>query len=378
MRLSVLGPTYPLRGGISHYTTMLVMNLRRKHDVRFISYKKQYPSLLFPGRTQRDSSSIPVVEESYPIVSFWNIFSWEKAARAVADFDSQALVISWVNPVLWLQTRYISQRVRRLSPHTKIIFWCHNVSQHEKKPFYDTISKLAFRTGDYFIVTGQQAQQDLMRLLPKARSAVVPLPALDSFPPSIGRSEARSMLALDDEANVALYFGFVREYKGLIFLIRALPKIALEIDNFKLIIAGEFWEDKGKYMDEIEKTGEARKVMVFDEYIPNEKVPVFFGAADVVVLPYKSASASGIVQLAYHFGKPVITTNVGALGEAVFQGKTGYLVPAEDPDAIACAVIDFFKGGLGQNVEKEIAMFRSKFSWEEMVRAVEEEASNNI
>ncbi len=371
MRISVLGPTYPIRGGISHYTTMLVKNLRRKHDVQFISYEKQYPSFLFPGRTQTDSSSIPLIEDNSPIVSFWNAFTWKRAVKTIAEFEPEGLVISWVNPALWLQTRYIARGLKRSRPQARIIFWCHNVSQHERKPLYNTFSKLAFATGDYFIVTGKKAQEDLKRLFPEARAAVVPLPAFDSFPKRVSRNEARSALSIDEGAKVALYFGFVREYKGLRFLIRALRQIAREIPDFQLIIAGEFWDDKDKYMREIEISEEERRVMIFDEYIPNEKVPIFFSAADVVVLPYVSASASGIVQLAYYFGKPVITTNVGALGEAVSHGRTGYLIPPADSEAIARAVIEFFKSGLGEDAGKEIEEFRAKFSWEEMVKAVE-------
>ncbi|MBU4174676.1 MAG: glycosyltransferase [Actinobacteria bacterium] len=371
MRIAVIGPTYPLRGGISQYTTLMVENLRRRHDVMFISFEKQYPQLLFPGRTQKDESAERIEADNEPILSFSSPLSWRKAARRACEFNPRLVIFSWVNPALALHFRYISGYIKHRLPRCRIVFWCHNVVQHEHRSLGKLLSRIAFGRADHFMVTGRELERELLSLMQGVAVSVVPLPILDVFPSTPFRAEARSGLGLTEEDRVVLYFGFVRPYKGLINLLGAIPEAVRRIPSLRLLVVGEFWEEMEQYSREIERSGIDRYVTVVDSYVPNEDVPRYFNSADLVVLPYTSASASGIVKIAYAFGKPVITTTVGALPESVDDGRTGYLVPPGDPSAIARAIIEFFEQGRAGEFGRNVEEYRRRFSWERFSEVVE-------
>ena len=365
-----MGPTYPIRGGISHYTTLLAEALRRDHAVLFVSYLKQYPDFLFPGRTQRDQSESPISTECERLISFSDPRSWRAAARRITDFGPDVLLVSWVNPALSVQFRYVTGYVKRRLPATKVLFWCHNVAQHERLPLNTLLTRFAFRRADGFIVTGRDSEKDLRRLKKDPHVEVAYLPTLDSF--GGGEVEPDTVKAgLEPGEGTVLYFGFVRAYKGLSHLIDAMPMALERVPGLRLLVVGEFWDDRAPYDRAIARHGLEGKVLVVDRYVPNEMVAAYFRAADLVVLPYVSATGSGIVQVAYGFGRPVLTTRVGSLPEVVEDGRTGYLVPPGDPAAIAGAMIDFFERGRARELSRNVEAFRERFSWDRMVEAVE-------
>lgn len=369
--MAVVGPAYPFRGGIAHFTTMLVENLKSRHEVCFISYLRQYPQFLFPGRTQVDSSAECARTESERLISFMNPLSWRKVARRMVEFNPDVVVFSWVSPAMAVQFRYIAGYVKRRRPGAAVLFWCHNVTQHESRPLDGALTRLALFKGDRFIVTGEGLKDSLCRLIPGAQVEVVPLPALEMFAGSArDKNAARRELGFDEGAAVALYFGFVRPYKGLVHLLGAMPSACRRVPSLRLMVVGEFWEGREEYDDQVRLLGLGERVTTHDRYVPNEEVGLYFSAADVVILPYVQASASGIVQVAYSFGKPVITTTVGALPEMVSDGVTGYLVPPADPAALAVAIIRFFEGGDPERFAREIERFRSRFTWERLVDAI--------
>lgn len=371
MRIVVVGPTHPFRGGIAHFTTLLVENLKSRHEVCFISYLRQYPQFLFPGRTQIDSSAEFQRVENERLISFMNPLSWRKAARRMVEFNPDVVVFSWVSPAMAAQFRYIAGYVKRRSPRAEVVFYCHNVTQHESRPLDTALTRLALARGDRFVVTGEGLRASLHRLLPGAAVEVVPLPALDIFAGGAReKNDARRELGFDENAAVALYFGFVRPYKGLVHLLGAMTPACRRVPSLRLLVVGEFWEGREEYDDQVRLLGLEERVTTHDRYVPNEEVGLYFGAADVVVLPYVQASASGIVQVAYSFGKPVITTTVGALPEMVSDGVTGYLVPPADPAALAMAITRFFEGGDPERFAREIERFRSRFTWERLVDAI--------
>jgi glycosyltransferase involved in cell wall biosynthesis len=370
MRTVIVGPTYPFRGGISHYTTLLAARMREEGEVLFVSFKRQYPRFLFPGRTQLDDSSRPIRTGSERLLSFARPLSWRRSAKRIVDFAPDALVFSWVNPALAAQYRYISGFVKRRLPGTTVLFWCHNVSQHERLPMARSLTRLAFRHGDHFIVTGERSRDDLLELLPGSAVTVRHLPELGVFSSGISRGQARRELGLEADAPVALYFGFVRPYKGLVHLLRALPGAAGSVPGLHLMVVGEFWDDVSEYVMEIERLGIGERVTLVDRYVSNEEVPRYFAAADLVVLPYVTATGSGVVQLAYSFSKPVLTTAVGSLPEVVDEGRTGYLVPPADPAALADAIAHFFGSLPGRDYTADIEAARARFSWDGLVQAV--------
>ena len=368
-----MGPTWPIRGGIAHYTTQLVNKLRERHDVLFVSYSRQYPQFLFPGRTQIDDSEERIEAECERLVSFPNPFSWRRAARRIARLRPDALIFSWVNPALALQFRYISAVVKKLSPTTEIVFWCHNVTGHESRPLEARLTRFAFAHSDKFIVHGEQIKESFKELDPSARVFVADLPVYDIFATqAVTRGEARETLGIDDTSPVVLYFGFVRRYKGLAHLIDAMPAALERLPDARLLIVGEFWDDVQEYRAAVRSLGIDDSVIIEDAYVPNERVAVYFRAADLVALPYVSATASGIIQVAYGFDKPVLTTRVGALPEVVADGETGYLVPPADPEALAAAIVDFFTRGRQEEFTANVASYRERFSWDRFVEKVEE------
>ena len=371
MRVAVVGPTYPFRGGISHYTTLMVQCLRERHDVLFVSYLKQYPQFLFPGRSQLDDSGKPIQTECERDLSFANPISWRKAARRIVDYDPDAVIFSWVNPALAVQFRVVTGYVKRRMPSVRILFWCHNVAQHERLPMSRAMTRFAFRHGDRFVVTGQESRRNLLQMRPGSSVSVSYLPSLDVFtgePPGPG---ARQELGLDSEAPVALYFGFVRAYKGLVHLLDAMPEAVARVPRLHLLVVGEFWDDRSAYEEIVRRHHLQDSVTIIDRYVPNEEVASYFKCADLVVLPYVTATGSGIVQVAYGFGKPVLTTTVGSLPEVVDDGETGYLVRPGDPAAIASAMVDFFASGRGDQFARNIEAARGRFSWDDFIRTVE-------
>lgn len=370
MRLAVIGPTFPIRGGISHYTTLLVEALRAEHEVLFVSYLKQYPDWLFPGKTQTDGSKDPIASRCERLISFWDPLSWRRAARRIAASEPDLLIVSWVNPALAVQFLYITRFVKRHSPSTRIVFWCHNVAQHERLPLNSVLTRLAFSYADHFIVTCEESERNLREMRPSASVSIAHLPTLDVF--ARGPSDsARRLLGLEPEDRVLLYFGFVRAYKGLMHLLEAMPAARESLPGLRLLVVGEFWEDRAPYDDAVRRNALEGSVTIVDRYVPNEEVGDYFGSADLVVLPYVSATGSGIVPLAYGFGKPVLTTRVGSLPEVVSDGVTGYLVEPGDPDAIAGAIVDFFESGRGPDFAPNVAEARERFTWERFVEVVE-------
>jgi glycosyltransferase involved in cell wall biosynthesis len=369
MKIAVVGPTFPIRGGISHYTTLLVRNLRVRHEVLSISYSSQYPGWLFPGRSQLDTSGQPIDTGGERLISYANLLSWRGAARRIARFKPDMVVFSWVNPALAVQFRSISGSLKRLLPNVKTVFWCHNVTSHESLPFQNALTKMAFGRVDHFIVPGADSRADLLELMPGADVTIAPLPVLDAFTPPLPRKEARERLGVDPNADVALYFGFVRSYKGLAHLLRAMPEAVEKVPGLHLLVVGEFWEDRAKYDAMINDLGISRQVTVVDRYVANEEVALYFCGADIVVLPYVSATGSGVVQIAFNYGRPVIVTSVGSLPEVVEDGRTGLLVPPGDPTAIADAIAGFFNSPEGYS--RNVADASSRFSWDRFVEMLE-------
>jgi len=370
LRAAVLGPTYPIRGGISHYTTLMVRAMRDEHDVLFVSYLKQYPDFLFPGRSQNDDSSEPIETECLRLVSFFNPLSWIRAARLIADHEPDVLIVSWVNPALAIQFRCITGLVRRKSPRTRIVFWCHNVAQHERLPLNTALTGFAFGHADHFVVTCRDSEKNLKAMLPRSEVSVAYLPSLDVFAGGPSKS-VRESHGIDDGDPVALYFGFVRPYKGLQHLIEAMPAALARVPDLHLLVVGEFWEGREACDEAVRGNGLSDRVTIVDRYVPNEEVAGYFESADLVVLPYVSATGSGIVQMAYAFGKPVLTTRVGSLPEVVDDGSTGILVEPGDPAAIASAISDFFESGRAPEFAANIAEASERFSWEAFIDEVE-------
>ncbi|NVN99741.1 MAG: glycosyltransferase [Geobacteraceae bacterium] len=372
MRIALIGPVYPYKGGIAHYTGLLAKELAKTHDVQVFSFLKQYPRFLYPGEQQKDyeNDSLKYERTRYLLNSI-NPFSWFRTAYAVNNFAPDLVIFPWWNPFFGPAFFTIASLVK-LAHRTKVMFMIHNVLPHERLPFDRLITELTLGRGDFHIVQSSESEVRLLALLPFPVYRKAVLPAFHSIPDEeLSRDEARTCLSLPVCDNVILFFGFVREYKGLKYLIEALPVIRARLPDTKLLIVGDFFTDRQLYERRIEELGVASMVVIHDGYIPDSEVSVYFSAADLVVLPYTSASQSGIVQIAFGFGKPVVVTSVGGLPEVVADGSTGYVIPPKNSKALAESVIRFFTENKGTEFSAAIVKERERFSWKRMVVTIE-------
>jgi len=365
VKFCVVGPVYPFRGGIAQHTTLLCRHLSEKHDVEAVSFKRLYPSILFPGKSQIDQSGKGVSYPALPIIDSVNPVSWRKAGNYINSTKPDAVIIEWWHAFFAPCISSMLSRIQR----AKTIFICHNVLPHEPKPFVKTLTLMALKNGRGFVVHANEEAQILSSILPNAVVAHTPLPALDVFPSkNVSKAEARQKLGLD--GRVILFFGLVRKYKGLIDLLQALA--LLKDLNITCLVVGEFYDDKQAYLTEIDRIGITNSVRLIDEYVANEDVEQYFVASDIVVLPYRSATQSGVVQVAYRFDRPVIATNVGGLPEAVQDGKSGYLVPPENPVELSKAIRRFFEDYTESKFTNGVRELSALFSWDKTVKTIEE------
>jgi glycosyltransferase involved in cell wall biosynthesis len=372
MRLALIGPVYPIRGGIAHYTTVLRGELvAHGHDVLLISFRRQYPQWLFPGRTDRDPSAKALVAPGAAyILDLLNPLTWFQAARAIRAYRPQRVVLQWWQAV-WAPAWLTVELAQKLSG-TPVTVICHNVLPHERRFWDRPLAKAVLGMADRALTQSVSERDDLRALLPNKPVDVVPHPLYDMLATErIDKADARRKLGLDVDGPVLLFFGFVREYKGLDYLLAALPAVLAEHRDVCLVVAGEFWHNRTKYEAQMTDLGIAGRVVLADRYIPNEEVPLYFAAADLVTLPYASATQSGVMQMALGFDRPVVATRVGGLADVVEEGDDVTLVEPRNPRALADAINAF----LAAPVSRGVAASRQsgKERWAQVVEAVARE-----
>jgi len=371
LRICLVGPAYPYRGGISHYNSLLAKHLSSEHEVFSINFKRLYPDFLFPGKTQYDESAEPLSVDSVRIIDSINPLSWVRAGFHIVSRKCDVAVFQWWHP-FFAPAYFKICAILRLFSRTKIIFICHNVLPHESSIFDRVLLFLAFLMPHAFLVQSMEDRENLLKLRRGAVVSIHPHPIYDFFKTgAISRNEARKKIGIDGDVPVLLFFGYIRPYKGLKFLLEAMPEIIGEL-GARLLVVGEFYEDKKPYVELVEKLGIKDSVKFVDYYVPNEEVESFFMASDLVVLPYLSATQSGIVQVAMAFDKPVVVTRVGGLPDVVSEGKTGFIVSPGDSGAIARSVLRFFKEGWGESMNEFFPEEKKRFSWRSMVSTLED------
>ncbi|KMP11585.1 hypothetical protein UR09_03025 [Candidatus Nitromaritima sp. SCGC AAA799-A02] len=368
MKIILVGLTHPFRGGISHFTTSLYHSLSKTHDVKLISFSKLYPKILFPGKSQLDSTPSSFKALAQVKINSLNPFTWIKTIPLIKRERPDIILFMWWNPILAFSYFSIA-KIFKLFTCGRVLFYCHNVFPHEENIVGRLFSRLALSVADQFLCQSTQDAKMVENLFPEKPGKKVFHPLYDIFPKNnISQAEAREELGVT--SPVLLFFGHVRKYKGLETLLLSLPKILTEM-KCTLVIAGEFYEPREKYDRIISELALEDRVIIKNEYIDNEKVEIYFAASDVVVLPYISASQSGIIPLAYHFNIPVIATNVGGLQDMLDDRKTGYQVPPNDPEKLASSVLEFFRKRDSINYTNNINAFKEKISWQSLVDEIE-------
>ena len=369
MKIALIGPTYPFRGGISHYTTLLYRELKKRHEVRLFSFKRQYPSILYPGKQDKDLSRAAICEPgAQPALDSINPITWITTAYRVRRFSPELTLLPWWVS-FWTPQYFVVCSLLKLLSKSKIAFLCHNVHSHDGGMIDRLCARIALGPADGFLVHTIENERRLSRLFPTKPTLRAHHPTYGMFRTrNLSRTDARAELGVS--GNVMLFFGFVRPYKGLRYLLEAMPLILKEIDA-TLMVVGEFWNNEDEMRALAESLGIADHVRFDARYVPNEAVEAYFAASDLVVLPYVTATGSGIVQTAYAMGRPVLATRVGGLLDVVDHGRTGYLVEKQNPQAICDAAVDFFNNDRAAQMAEHVCAMPEKFSWRNMVTSIE-------
>lgn len=369
-KIVLIGPVYPYKGGIAHYTSLLYQALICKFEVELISFQMQYPKFLFRKEQKDYRNDMFRVSEAQFLINTANPINIILTAQKIKKKKPDLVILQWWHPYFAPCYRILEAA---LGKRVKKMFICHNVFPHERFPMDKFLTKIVLKNADFFIVHAQSDGADLLTIKPDAQFRQNPHPTYHAFRlRGITKIQARQELAKDPEEKLLLFFGFVRDYKGLRYLIQALPQIKKELDTVKLMIVGAFGNDKEEYLQLIKSCDVEDCVEVTDGYTPDNEVEKYFAACDLVVLPYESATQSGIVQIAYGFEKPVIVTNVGGLPDVVIDKKTGYIVEPRNPQQLAQAVIAYYKEGMEERFVENVRKEAYRFSWDRMTEKVEE------
>jgi D-inositol-3-phosphate glycosyltransferase len=369
LNIVCIGPAHPLRGGIANFNTALCKNfIETGHQASIISFSLQYPGFLFPGKTQYEEGRAPAGIPVRSLINSVSPFSWIRAVRAIRSASPDLVVVHHWMPFMAMSLGYIVRRLKR-KPDCPVIVIAHNVIPHEKHPGWKSMSRYLLSVCDGYIVLSASLLDDLKIFTDSTNKSFIPHPVYDQFGEAVDRNEAAERLGLDPSLKYLLFFGMIRKYKGLDLLIRAFTAMRYRVPELRLIVAGEFYTGKREYVDLINETGAGDRVILRDHFIPSGKVRYYFSLADLVTQPYRSATQSGVSQVAYHFGVPMLVTDVGGLAEIVPHMKVGYVTPV-DEHAIAEAITDFFEkdraAGFRLNIQKE----RQRFTWEAMTSRI--------
>jgi len=362
MNIVILGPAYPLRGGIADFNTALCKTFLKKNiDCQIISFSMQYPSFLFPGKTQFLPKNTPAPNiKILSLINSINPFSWLKTVNNIKKIKPDLIITAYWIPFTGIATGFILNRIKNKIP---TIALAHNIIPHDKKPGDKLITSFFVKQNKAFILLSDAVSDELDKFNKNAIRQVAFHPIYDIFGKKIDKKTALDYLKLP-EGKYVLFFGLIKKYKGLENLLKAFSTEKLKKSDIKLIIAGEFYDNKDKYLDFIEQNDLHNKIILKDYFIPTDEVKYYFSAADIAVLPYLSATQSGVTQVAFHFETPVIVTDVGGLKEIVTDNRAGYIVPVNAPNTIASKILTFFEQNKKQEFTEFVAKEKQKYSWE--------------
>ncbi|MES2690381.1 MAG: glycosyltransferase [Bacteroidota bacterium] len=366
-KVLIIGPAHPLRGGLATYDERLCRELNKQgHTCHILSFSLQYPSFLFPGKTQYSDDPAPEGVTIFSEINSVNPLNWLKVGLKYKKLNYDVVIfrywMSFMGPAFGSIARIIKS-----NKHTKVLAITDNVVPHERKFFDTPFTKYFLPVCDGFLTMSQAVKLDLEAFNVQKPVKYVPHPMYDNFGPLLPKAEAKKQLGLDPGTNYLLFFGFIRGYKGLSILLDAFADERLKPLNLKLIVAGEFYEDSKPYYEQVECHKLQDVVIMKNDFIPNDQVSAYFSAADVVVQPYTNATQSGVTQIAYYYNKPMIVTNVGGLAELVPDNKVGFVTEV-NTHKIAEAIIRFYaedkEAAFSANIETE----KQRFTWQNLCR----------
>jgi len=368
MKIVILGPAYPLRGGLASFAERMAYQLQNEgHDVEIVTFSLQYPKILFPGKTQYSSDPAPKDLKIHVWMNAINPLNWIKTGNRIRKMNADLVICKYWLPFMAPCLGTILRQVKK-NKKTHIMALAHNIIPHEKRIGDVPFTKYFVKPVDSFLTLSESVAEEIKEFS-DSPTAFTPHPIYDSYGDRVSKLDARNHLQLDKEYNYLLFFGFVRKYKGLDLLLRAMADERIQKMNIKALVAGEYYDNKETYDALIEELGISNSVIVKDDFIPNDEVRYYFGASDLVVQPYRTATQSGISQLAYHFEKPMVVTNVGGLPEIVGNNGAGYVVEVE-PKAIADAIVDYYKNDKEAEIVEKVKENKKRFSWDVLTNVI--------
>jgi D-inositol-3-phosphate glycosyltransferase len=373
-KIIIIGPTFPYRGGNALFVTQTFEVLKDKFDVKLFNYKLLYPPLLFPGTTQFDKSEEQVFKvPNERIINSISPLNWYKAAKRIIDEKADLVIFDWWHPFFGFCHGTISSLIKK-TYKGKILFITENVVSHEANKIDRILTKIGLRNASMFLTLSKNVEDELNRFAKGKKIYRSELPVYDCYKNKdiVETSSLRNELGIKSENNIILFFGYVRKYKGLDILLEAFPKILNKFPNTFLLIVGEFYDNPGTYMRLIDKLNLNEKVKVINQFVPNEAVARYYLASDVVVLPYRSATQSGILNIAYGFNKPVIVSDVGGLAEFVIEGETGIVIKPDSPDEIVNGYSKYLSLREKVNFSDNIFNHNRKNSFENLPKLIEQ------
>ena len=374
MKITLLSTAFPYRGGIAVFTERLARAFQKaKDDVKIFTFSLQYPNFLFPGKSQFSSSKKPKDLNIFVEVNSINPFNWFRIGLKIKKQQPDILILKYWLPFLAPCLGTIS-RIVRSNNHTRVIVIIDNLIPHEKRFGDYILNKYFVHSVDAFVAMSRSVYNDLDSFSIKKKILGVH-PLYDNFGKAISRSDALANLSLNDDYRYILFFGIIRKYKGLDILLEAFADKRFRDKKIKLIIAGEFYEDSTPYLQLIDRNNLSSSVHLDTKFIPDSEVVNYFCAADIVVQPYRNATQSGVTQIAYHFDKPMLVTDVGGLKEIVPHNKVGYVCQPNANDVANC-LVQYFKKNKQAQFIKGVQEEKVKYSWENMIKNIKSLHSN--
>ena len=367
-KIIIIGPGHPLRGGLATFNQRLAKEfIQSGHECSICSFSLQYPRIFFPGKTQYSDDPAPEGILIRPLINSINPFNWLKTGNRLKNEKPDIIIVRYWMPFMGPALGTLLRRVRK-NKHTKIICIADNIIPHEHRPGDKIFTRYFLKSCDAFITMSEKVMDDLRLFEKKKMGVVVQHPLYDNFGEAISKDEARKKLGLLSSEKIILFFGFIRKYKGLDILLEAMADERIKNAGIKLIVAGEFYEDKNQYADLIDSLGIKGQLILKTDFIPDSEVRNYLCAADAVIQPYRNATQSGVTPLAYHFEKPMVVTNVGGLASLVPHEKVG-LVTGPDATSVADAILRFYQ--LGENYFiPHLRSEKQKYSWSNLVNAI--------
>ena len=368
-KVIIIGPAFPFRGGIANFNNALAQEYHNRGDqVTLYSFTLQYPGFLFPGTTQYESGEAPKNLKIKTLINSVNPFNWINVARKINAEKPDYVIIRYWLPFM---APCLGTIARLLNKKIKILAITDNVIPHEKRIGDTLLTRYFVKSCDAFLSLSASVLDDLSKFTNTTYKKFIPHPIYNVFGDKIPKAKALENLGLNSEDKHLLFFGFVRKYKGLDLMLKAMADSRIKAMGIKLIIAGEFYDDKTEYTDMITNLGIEDNIIMKSDFIPAEKVKDYFCAADMITQTYRTATQSGVTQIAYSFDRPMLVTDVGGLAEIVPHNKVGY-VTSQNPTEIADAIIDFYTNNKEEEFSDNTSLEKKRFSWKFFIEGLDE------